>query len=71
MNQRSFNTETVQEVIQFLQKNPGYLKRGKENLASKLGCTVEDIMQAKDLIKTRVEEEIEKVAEEQAKSAEF
>lgn len=39
------------EVIQFLTKNPGYLKWGKEKLASKLDCTVEDIDAAKARIK--------------------
>jgi hypothetical protein len=40
----------VQEVTEFLKKNPSFLKRGKANIACRLGCTVEEVKEAKRLI---------------------
>ena len=44
------NTSKVQEIVQFLTKNPGYIKRGKENLASLLECLVEEVTEAKKIL---------------------
>ena len=45
------NTSKVQEIVQFLTKNPGYIKRGKENLASLLECLVEEVVEAKKILR--------------------
>jgi hypothetical protein len=42
--------QKITELITFLTKNPSYLKRGKENLASLLDSTVEEVEQAKKSI---------------------
>lgn len=60
MTQRT-TTQTINEVVQFLTKNPGYMKWGKEKLASKLDCTVEEIAVAKEWIKLGMEEEVESI----------
>jgi len=44
------NTEKITELIQFLTKNPGYLKRGKENLAALLDSTTDEVQEAKDIV---------------------
>ena len=41
---------TQQEIQNFLKEHPGYLKRGKYNIASKLGCTPEQVKAAKKAI---------------------
>lgn len=41
----------IQEIVEFLQKNPGYFKKGKEYLASKLDCTVEEVHEARVAIR--------------------
>ena len=41
MNQR------LTEVQAFLESHPGYLKRGAANIACKLGCTIEEVKEAK------------------------
>jgi metallophosphoesterase superfamily enzyme len=46
--------DKVDQVVKFLQNNPSYLKRGKSNIAFKLGCTVEEVKEAKDRIGVRV-----------------
>lgn len=51
------NQQKITELIQFLTKNPGYLKRGKENLAALLDSTVEEITEAKKVIRIEVKEE--------------
>ena len=41
----------ITEIVEFLEKNKGYLKWGSERIALKLGCTVEEVDEAKKIIK--------------------
>lgn len=49
----------VEEIVAFFQKNPSFLKRGKANIACKLGCTVEEVKEAKRIIGINVNDKEE------------
>ena len=40
----------ITEIVDFLESHPGYLKWGKYKIANKLGCTPEQVIEAKKLI---------------------
>ena len=68
------NTSKVQEIVQFLTKNPGYMKWGSIRLASKLDYTVEEVEDAKRLVKgksTVKEESLEIDNTSESKITEF
>ena len=49
---------TQQEIQNFLKEHPGYLKWGKYKIANKLGCKVEDVKEAKNIIKNDINVDI-------------
>ena len=53
MNQR------LTEVQAFLESHPGYLKRGAANIACKLGCTIEEVKEAKRNIGINTNDNVE------------
>ena len=53
MNQR------LTEVQAFLESHPGYLKRGVANIACKLGCTIEEVKEAKRNIGINTNDNVE------------
>jgi len=45
------NQQKITELIQFLTKNPGYYKWGKNALALKFNCTIQEAKEAKDRLR--------------------
>ena len=43
--------ENIKRVQNFLVAHPGYIKRGCGNIANKLGCTYDEVKQAKRSLK--------------------
>ena len=43
--------ENIKRVQNFLVAHPGYIKRGCGNIANKLGCTYDEVKQAKRTLK--------------------
>ena len=48
---QEFQQENIKKVQTFLLTHPGYMKRGCGNIANKLGCTYEEVKQAKRTLK--------------------
>ena len=44
----------ITEIVDFLESHPGYLKWGKYKIANKLGCTPDEVVEAKELINGKV-----------------
>ena len=65
------NTQKVTEIVNFLTKNPGYLKRGNANLADKLNTSVEEVQMARLWIKNNIEETIENINDNTSTIKEF
>lgn len=51
VDSQEFQQESIKKVQSFLLKHPGYMKRGCGNIANKLGCTYDEVKQAKRTLK--------------------
>ena len=51
MDKPILNQQNVQRVVEFLTEFPGYIKRGKHNIAHKLACTPYEVQYAKDCVR--------------------
>ena len=67
VDSQEFQQESIKKVQSFLLKHPGYMKRGCGNIANKLGCTYDEVKQAKKTLKidsVSLKDSIEEVVDE-------